>query len=387
MNPNVVWQTCRLSEIAPACSCEMPKSVETVWNLSLEDIQAGTGKILTKNYCKVSELGSTKCAFDCRHVLYSKLRPYLNKVALPDKPGVGTSELIPLQPNSNRLCREFLAFYLRSPIFKEFAILITRGANLPRVSMSDFWSHEIPLPPLDEQRRIVGRIKECLSRVEEIERLRQESRMARSHLLESLIEETFHISSGDEVALFDICSIASALVSPNAPQYQQLPHVGGANIEPATGAIRDLKTVAEEKVTSAKFIFDSRMVLYNKIRPYLKKVTKPEFSGLCSADMYPLLPQSGRISKDYLFYVLLSRSFTNYAINGSNRAGMPKVNRNHLFAYRFRLPPIETQQSICLRLDYAFKSVQRLREETSATDLQTSSLRESILRKAFAGEL
>ena len=261
------------------------------------------------------------------------------------------------------------------------------GVGLRHITKGKLEAIKIPLPPLDEQRRIVGRIKECLSRVEEIERLRQESRRARSHLLESLIEETFHISSGDEVALFDICSIASALVSPNAPQYQQLPHVGGANIEPATGAIRDLKTVAEEKVTSAKFIFDSRMVLYNKIRPYLKKVTKPEFSGLCSADMYPLLPQSGRISKDYLFYVLLSRSFTNYAINGSNRAGMPKVNRNHLFAYRFRLPPIETQQSICLRLDYAFKSVQRLREETSATDLQTSSLRESILRKAFAGEL
>ena len=380
MNPNIVWPTCRLSEIAPACSSEMPKSVETVWNLSLEDIQAGTGKILTKNYCTVSELGSTKCAFDCRHVLYSKLRPYLNKVALPDKPGVGTSELIPLQPNSNRLCREFLAFYLRSPIFKDFAILNTRGANLPRVSMSDFWSHEIPLPPLDEQRRIVGRIKDCLSRVEEIERLRQESERARSHLLESLIEETFYMCSGDEVVLSDICSITSTLVSPLEPQYQDLPHVGGANIESATGAIRDLKTVAEEKVKSAKFSFDSRMILYNKIRPYLKKVAKPEFNGLCSADMYPLLPKSARLSRDYLFYLLLSRSFTNYAINGSNRAGMPKVNRNHLFAYRFLLPSIEIQQSISLRMDCAFVGTQRFREETS-------NLRESILRNAFAGEL
>ena len=50
--------------------------------LSLEDIEGSTGRILHKQLCRVGDLGSAKCSFDSRHVLYSKLRPHLNKVAL-----------------------------------------------------------------------------------------------------------------------------------------------------------------------------------------------------------------------------------------------------------------------------------------------------------------
>ena len=49
-------------------------------------------------------------------------------------------------------------------------------------------------------------------------------------------------------------------------------------------------------------------MLYNKIRPYLKKVARPDFSGLCSADMYPLEVDSEKISRDFLYYILLSKT-------------------------------------------------------------------------------
>jgi type I restriction enzyme S subunit len=87
--------------------------------------------------------GWNRCAW---HVLYSKLRPYLNKVVLPDRIGVGTSELIPMLPQADLLDRDFLAFYLRSPAFTEFANANTRGANLPRIAMKNLWKHEIAFP-------------------------------------------------------------------------------------------------------------------------------------------------------------------------------------------------------------------------------------------------
>lgn len=162
------WRSKPLQEVAPAVSAPFPDDGESVWNLSLEDVQAKTGQLLRKTICLAGDLGPSKVAFDTRHVLYSKLRPYLNKVVVPDAPGVATSELIPLAPDPEQLDRAFLAYYLRSPEFVGFAVRNMNGANLPRVSMREFWQRPVPLPSLDEQRRIVTKIEECLLRIDEI---------------------------------------------------------------------------------------------------------------------------------------------------------------------------------------------------------------------------
>ena len=57
----------------------------------------------------------------------------------------------------------------------------------------------------------------------------------------------------------------------------------------------------EEGLISGKFLFDESMVLYSKIRPYLMKVARPDFNGLCSADMYPLTPLPNEITRDDLW--------------------------------------------------------------------------------------
>jgi type I restriction enzyme S subunit len=103
--------------------------------------------------------------------------------------------------------------------------------------------------------------------------------------------------------------------------------------------------------------------------------------------MYPLLPDKQKLLKDYLFYILLSGDFTRYAIQGSNRAGMPKVNREHLFKYVFTLPSIDQQKVICTKLDQAFSAFLSIKQELSTQEQSEKLLRDAILRKAFSGEL
>ena len=394
MNPNIVWPTCRLSEIAPACSSEMPKSVETVWNLSLEDIQAGTGKILTKNYCTVSELGSTKCAFDCRHVLYSKLRPYLNKVALPDKPGVGTSELIPLQPNSNRLCREFLAFYLRSPIFKDFAILNTRGANLPRVSMSDFWSHEIPLPPLDEQRRIVGRIKDCLSRVEEIERLRQESERETDQLHSAIFADFVNSQ------LVDVSSVALGTVLKECKYGTSVKaNVSGSgfpvlrmgNIKEGRLNITDLKHIDLPSAEMEKYFLSDGDILVNRTNSF-ELVGKSALIESLTGDwvyasyLIRLRVHTDAVLPEYVNGIINSRIGRAYVMRTARRAiGMVNINAEEIKRMPLPLPSLSIQRELVEKLKCAAPVIDRLSSEIDKKPIK--GLRESILRKAFAGEL
>jgi type I restriction enzyme, S subunit len=172
------------------------------------------------------------------------------------------------------------------------------------------------------------------------------------------------VKETEDVRLGDVCSISSALVDPRLPEYLDLLHVGGANIESKTGRMLGLKTSQEEGLKSGKFLFDERMVLYSKIRPYLEKVVRPDFQGICSADIYPLTPVGSCLDRDYLFHLLLTPTFTDYAVAGSARAGMPKVNRDHLFAFQFRLPSLRDQRRIVAILDESFAAIATARANT-----------------------
>jgi type I restriction enzyme M protein len=191
-------------------------------------------------------------------------------------------------------------------------------------------------------------------------------------------------AEGVEKRLGELCEITSTLIDPRHDEFLDLIHVGAGNIESQTGKLIDLKTAREEGLISGKFLFDETMVLYSKIRPYLMKVTRPDFQGLCSADIYPLAPLPNEITRDYLFYLLLSKNFTDYAIQGSARAGMPKVNREHLFEFRTRVPPIKKQKDLTERLDAIYAETQRLSEIYENKLATLDALKQSLLHAATA---
>jgi restriction endonuclease S subunit len=129
------------------------------------------------------------------------------------------------------------------------------------------------------------------------------------------------------------------------------------------------------------------MVLYSKIRPYLMKIARPDFQGLCSADIYPLSTKAGQLNRDYLFHLLLSPRFTEYANAGSARAGMPKVNRDHLFAFRVHLPSVAKQEELAAKLDALHEQTQRLESFYEQKLAALEALKKSLLDRAFSGEL
>jgi type I restriction enzyme, S subunit len=179
--------------------------------------------------------------------------------------------------------------------------------------------------------------------------------------------------------LGEVCEISSTLVDPRKPDFINLFHIGAGNMISGTGDLVDIKTAKEEELESGKFLFNRTTVLYSKIRPYLMKVARPKFDGLCSADVYPLSPDNTQLDRNFLFHLLMSRKFTEYAIEGSNRAGMPKVNRDHLFNFTTYFPPIHEQKRIVAILDEAFEGIDRAivnteNNLTSARELFDSSL-------------
>lgn len=162
-----------------------------VWCLNLDQIEPDSGRILNRVMVQRDDLGPSTYPFTAGTVLYSKLRPYLNKVVLPDADGFATTELVPLRCKQEKVLPSYLAHFLRSPEFVGFANTVVAGAKMPRMVMSEFWRYEVPIPPLPEQRRIAVILDQADAlRAKRREALAQLDRLAESVFVEMFGEPT-----------------------------------------------------------------------------------------------------------------------------------------------------------------------------------------------------
>ena len=154
------WEIKKLGEVAPVKSYqgEILSEKGLYWLLNLDMVEAQTGKILEKNMVDKDEIGNSTTSFSPDNVLYSKLRPYLNKVVLPDTCGYCTTELLPLLPQRDILNREYLCYLLRSKSFVDYINIKVAGAKMPRVTMDDFRNFSLPLPPLSLQQSFAAKV-------------------------------------------------------------------------------------------------------------------------------------------------------------------------------------------------------------------------------------
>lgn len=171
--------------------------------VGVENVEGDTGVLDFGTYSRVGEQKSTAYRFDERHVLYAKLRPYLNKVATPGFAGRCSTELVPLLPREG-VDRDFLAHLLRRKETVDYVTASVTGTRMPRTDMNALMSMRVPFPLLDEQKKIV----DVLNRVAHIQRLR----VRRKRLLNELVPALFIKMFGDPIENpkgWDTCMLGS----------------------------------------------------------------------------------------------------------------------------------------------------------------------------------
>ena len=135
------------------------------WVLDLEDIEANTGKILKIVAAKDRKSTSGKYLFSKNMVLYSKLRPYLNKVVVATNDGCCTTEIIPISLFT-KSSPHFLQLLLMSPMFVDTINADSYGVKMPRADTAQVKSFLLPIPPKNEQQRIVEQFDKLLPYIE-----------------------------------------------------------------------------------------------------------------------------------------------------------------------------------------------------------------------------
>ena len=124
-----------------------------------DSIESNTGKLVKVETIQAQGVSGPVYEFSGERLLYSKIRPYLNKLAIVDLHGYSSSDMYPLLPNYSRVQVPYLANYMLSEAFNKQIQHYYERASIPKINRSQLFETKIPLPPLDIQQAIVAEIE------------------------------------------------------------------------------------------------------------------------------------------------------------------------------------------------------------------------------------
>ena len=342
------WEKVSLGEIGDIVTGNTPPTKHKEYYISNDiqfykpnDFKELIVNKLEKSTAYVSKNAKEKIRFLPSGSVLTTCIGIIGKVGVLDHAATCNQQINAIIPDYSKIEPRFLAYCILS---KNEHLKNTANAPIvPIINKTQFSKVDIHLPSLDVQKKIT----KTLDTVSELIALRKKQLAE----LDDLIKSTFYDMFGDpennekgwrKYAFGDVAIIDTKMTK-EFEKYPDLPHIGIDCIEKNTGKILPYQLIKDSSLISGKYIFDDRHIIYSKIRPNLNKVAMPGFSGLCSADAYPILPVSGKTNKYYLAYILRSEYFLTYILEHSGRTNIPKVNKQQLQGFLLPVPPISLQ--------------------------------------------
>ena len=124
-----------------------------------DSIESNTGRIIKIETAQAQGVSGPVYEFSGERLLYSKIRPYLNKLAIVDLEGYCSSDMYPLLPNYSRVQAPYLANYMLSKAFNKQIQYHYERASIPKINRSQLFETKVPLPSLETQQAIVANIE------------------------------------------------------------------------------------------------------------------------------------------------------------------------------------------------------------------------------------
>ncbi len=284
----------------------------------------------------------------------------------------------------------YVVYLFSSKPYLDYLESECRGGTRNRVSRSFLGRLRIPVPDLQTQRAIANFLDRETAHIDQlIEKKEQHIELALERLAALLDRMTFRsseLSGWMRVPFKWVCRIPNGQVDPKEEPWSEMPLIAPNHIESRTGRVLNIESAAEQGAESGKYTYPAGTVLYSKIRPALAKACIAPENGLCSADMYPIIPAHSLLP-GFLLMQLLSGTFTDWAVMESMRVAMPKVNRETLGPFPLIVAPIERQNELVGEWSAESNRTQDLVAKIRASIGKLSELRSALITAAVTGQI
>jgi type I restriction enzyme S subunit len=193
------WDSKRLGDIAQVVSGQVDARVEpyvSMAHINGETIESGTCRLLRFRTAREDGMISKKYHFKAGSILYSKIRPYLQKAVQVPVEGVCSADIYAFDTISVNLKPRFLMYSLVSPQFTEYANRLSKRTRIPKLNKEQLYTYGLRYPTLPEQERIVNHLDSLQPKVSALTAMQQRSSARLVSLESSILEKAF---SGEPV--------------------------------------------------------------------------------------------------------------------------------------------------------------------------------------------
>ena len=359
------------------------------WILELEDIEKETANIIQRLSASERSVKGTRHKFSAGSILYSKLRTYLNKVLIAPSEGYCTTEIMPFD-TYGIISNEYICHVLRSPFFLDYTLQCGYGVKMPRLSTTDACNGMIPLPPLNEQIRIVEAIKYWFVLIDIIEsgkeNLQETIKLAKSKILDLAIHgKLVPQDPTDEPAskLLKRINPKAEITSDNG-HYQKLPegwailkvgnvaeYINGRAFKPEEWEQTGLPIIRIQNLNDPNAYYNRTKNEYEE--KYLIKKGDLLFAWAASLGTYIWKGEDAWLNQ-HIFkvipYPFMDKKYLYYAFHAmitefyrkSHGSGMIHITRKQFEEITLWLPPLTEQYRIVQYLQQVFEKLDSIVE-------------------------
>ena len=381
------WQTKKLGDV---CAFDKAQGIHRgLPYVGLEHIESHTARFIGAT--EPFPVKSSTFRFSDKHVLYGRLRPYLNKALAPDFEGHCSTEIFPLKP-SQELSREYLLYWLLADQTCERINATCTGARMPRAQMNEVMEFEFPLPPLAEQQRIVGLLDEAFEGIATAKANAEKNLQNARALFASHLQSVFtqRGPGWKQKTLEEIATTFGRGKSKHRPRNEPKLY-GGKYPFIQTGDIRN----ADHFITEYSQTYSEAGLAQSKLWPKgticitiaanIAETAILSFDACFPDSVIGVVANPKEAEVGFIEYLLQSFKARIQALGkGSAQAN---INMGTFENERFPFPPVAEQKQIVEKLDALSEETQRLARLYEQKLAALEALKKSLLHQAFTGQL
>jgi type I restriction enzyme S subunit len=293
-----------------------------------------------------------------------------------------------IKSNSESLLDDYLKYYMEIPLVRIKQNV--ERTTVPHLSKDDLEGAEVPLPPLDEQERIVKLLDRIFERVENVKKSSKRSQEIASKIMYSAVDKLVVNNSSDRewMTLSDVADRLRSTVDPSESPETTYEYYSF----PAYDEHREPALTNGGEIGSRKRELKGGELMISRLNPRKERVWKVSESDrekIASTEFVALELNEDVIDRDFLYHYLNSKEVTYSLVNqvSATTKSRQRASFSDVMELSVPVPPLEEQESIADRLDDIKNSSDSVASSVSRAISITEQLPRSIRIKAFSGEL